>query len=83
MECAPIVVGYMEFVICLYCSGGVWSVLYASIVVGYMECDICLYCIGGVWSVLYAPIVVGYMAFVINIIYRITVVYKVCYTPLL
>ena len=57
--------------------------LYTPIVMGYMECDICLYSSGGVWSVLYASVVVGYMEFVINIIYRISVVYKVCYIPLL
>ena len=57
--------------------------LYTTIVMGYMECDICRYCSAGVWSVLYAPIVVGYMEFVINNIYRINVVYKVCYIPLL
>ena len=44
--------GYMECDICLYCSGGVWSLLYAPIVVGYMECDICPYCSGGIWSLL-------------------------------
>ena len=44
--------------------------LYAPIVVGYMECVICPYCS-------------GYMECVINIIYRISVVYKVCYIPLL
>ena len=32
---------------------------------------------------LYTPIVVGYIEFVINIIYKISVVYKVCYIPLL
>ena len=48
-----------------------------------MECFICPYCSGGIWSVLYAPIVVGSIEFVINIIYKIIVVYGVCYMPLL
>ena len=45
----------MERVICPYCSGGIWSVLYAPIVVGYIECVICPYC-SGVYGLCYIPL---------------------------
>ena len=45
----------MERVICPYCSGGIWSVLYAPIVVGYVEFVICSYC-SWVYGVCYIPL---------------------------
>ena len=47
----------MECVICPYCSGVIWSVLYAPIVVEYVEFFInIIYKISVVYGVLYMPL---------------------------